>query len=114
MTAEMMSLRGVLEKSADADLLREMIGFAAERLKKGAIAAFSGDLSAPVKALNEVGLIGVAAVQERMTYGTFAPLSERTLAARRARGRTGEKPLIDTAQMRRVVTYSILNKGQGE
>ena len=32
MTNEMMSLRGLLEKSADADLLREMIGFAAQRL----------------------------------------------------------------------------------
>ena len=32
MTDAMMNLRGVLEKSADADLLREMIGFAAGRL----------------------------------------------------------------------------------
>ena len=32
MTEDMMTLRGLLEKSADADLLREMIGFAAERL----------------------------------------------------------------------------------
>ena len=32
MTDKMMSRRGLLEKSADADLLREMIGFAAERL----------------------------------------------------------------------------------
>ena len=32
MTDEMMSLQALLEKSSDADLLREMIGFAAHRL----------------------------------------------------------------------------------
>ena len=32
MTDDSIALRGLLEKSADADLLREMIGFAAERL----------------------------------------------------------------------------------
>jgi len=32
MTDEMMSLRTLLEKSSEADLLREMVGFAAQRL----------------------------------------------------------------------------------
>ena len=32
MTDDMMSLRTLLEKSADADLLREMVEFAAQRL----------------------------------------------------------------------------------
>jgi putative transposase len=32
MTDEMMTLRSLLEKSSDADLLREMIGFTAQRL----------------------------------------------------------------------------------
>jgi putative transposase len=32
MTEEMMDLQRLLEKSSDAELLREMIGFAAQRL----------------------------------------------------------------------------------
>ncbi|WP_342237474.1 hypothetical protein [Inquilinus sp. OTU3971] len=35
MTDDMMALRGLMEKSADADLLREMIGFAAQRAALG-------------------------------------------------------------------------------
>ena len=42
MTDKMMSLRTLLEKSADADLLREMIDFAAHRLTGLEVAGLTG------------------------------------------------------------------------
>ena len=42
MTDEMMSLRALLEKSSDAELLREMIGFAAERLMALEVGTLTG------------------------------------------------------------------------
>ena len=42
MTDERMALRGLMEKSADADLLREMIGFAAHRLMELEVESLTG------------------------------------------------------------------------
>ena len=42
MTGDTMALHGLLEKSSDADLLREMIGFAAERLMELEVAGPTG------------------------------------------------------------------------
>jgi hypothetical protein len=39
--------------------------------------------------------------------GNFEPLSERTLEARRARGRSGTKPLIDSAQLIQHVSFVV-------
>ena len=42
MTDEMIALRTLLEKSSDADLLREMIGFTAQRLMELEVAGLTG------------------------------------------------------------------------
>src|SRR5947209_215062 len=42
MTDDMMSLRALLEKSSDADLLREMVGFAAQRLMELDVESLTG------------------------------------------------------------------------
>ena len=82
------------------------------RMKKAGEDALKGDLGKVDQALHAVGLMGQSSVQAKITDGPFAPLAPRTLAQRRARGRTGDRPLIDTGQLRRSVTYVIRTKGK--
>jgi hypothetical protein len=83
----------------------------AKRMRAGAEAALAGRNADVEGTLTSVGLTAENAVKTKITDGPFAPLSPKTLAKRRARGRTGEKPLIDTGQLRRAVTHVVRKKG---
>lgn len=82
----------------------------AERYRDGAKAALDGrgDIH---KTHEIVGLMAQNAVRRKVTEGGFAPLAPATIANRRARGRTGIKPLIDTGQYRASLTYVIRSQG---
>jgi len=81
-------------------------------LQAGAMKALSGDKQAADIALNKAGLVGQNAVRNKITEGPFVPLAPKTLADRKRRGRTGEKPLIDTGAYRNSITYVIRPKGK--
>jgi hypothetical protein len=102
-------------------------------LEEAGKAALAGNVSGTDKAFQAVGIIAQNAMRKRITDGPFAPLSPRTIAARAAKAgrarRKGEqkyldlvnsgispaeaqtaagiKPLIDTGQLRRALTYVI-------
>lgn len=59
------------------------------------------------QSLNAVGLVAVSAVRKKLTDGPFAPLAPATLAKRRAKGRTGTRPLVDTGQLRAAISYVV-------
>jgi len=67
----------------------------AERIEKGLVA---------------VGLIAQRAVRKKITDGPFSPLKAGTLRARRRRGRTGTRPLIDTGQLRNAINFAVRDK----
>lgn len=79
-------------------------------LKQATQASMRGDKAGVDRALNAAGLTGMKGAQRKITAGPFAPLAESTLRRRRARGRTGTKPLIDTGQLRRALTYIVRNR----
>ena len=49
MTGDMMTLRALLEKASDPDLLRERIGFTAERLMELEIEGLTGPVTASAR-----------------------------------------------------------------
>lgn len=83
---------------------------ASDRLKVAAQRALSGDLSTAEKQLHAAGLMGQNSARAKINSNIQPKLSERTLAARRARGVTRENTLIDTGQLRNSLTYVIRKK----
>lgn len=77
------------------------------KLAQAADAAATGRPSDAERHLHAAGLLAQNSVRRTLTTTAYRPLSERTLAERRARGRTGTKPLIDTGQYRRAITYIV-------
>lgn len=80
-------------------------------LKQSSIAALKGDSGKADRAMGAAGLVAVSSIQRQFTSGSFAPLKPSTLKARRRRGRTGTRPLIDTGQLRRSITF-VLRTGK--
>jgi hypothetical protein len=76
-------------------------------MKKAGQLALAGKPEEIGQELEKVGLIAQISVQKKITDGPFEPLKPATLAARRARGRTGTAPLLDTGQLRRAISYVV-------
>lgn len=79
----------------------------ADQLEGGARAILEGRETDANRVLHRVGLVAQNAVRRKIDEGPFDPLSPVTLSKRRKRGRTGTKPLIDTAQYRNAITYVV-------
>lgn len=81
-----------------------------KQLEKAAHAALDSTQDQVERSFHAAGMVAQNGVRHQINDGDFQPLAEATLAARRARGRTGTKPLIDTGQLRNSVTYVIRDK----
>jgi len=79
-------------------------------LEQGARAAMYGNAGSVEQALQKAGLVAQANIRAAINSGLPPALAPSTLAARKARGRTGEKPLVDTGQLRNSINYVVRAK----
>lgn len=79
-------------------------------LRAAGWAALGGNTATVERDFERAGTVAASAVKRKITEGPHALLAPKTLAKRRAKGRTGEMPLIDTGQLRRAVTHVVRKK----
>lgn len=79
-------------------------------LRAAAQKALEGNAEGAITSLDRAGTVAANGVKRYITITGFTPLSDVTLAQRRKRGRTGNKPLIDTGEYRRSITHVVRDK----
>lgn len=73
--------------------------------------ALDGNLSAVKDAHGKVGFTATSSVKNLIADGIDPALADSTIAKRKARGRTGTTPLLDTGQYRRNIDFVIRPAG---
>jgi len=81
-----------------------------QKLLTAGQAVLEGDYVKTEKALEAVGLIAQNGLRAMVNSNIPPALKPATLAARRRRGRTGTRTLVDSAQMRNSLTYVVKDK----
>ena len=79
-------------------------------LKAAAQKALEGNAEGAVTSLDRAGTVAANGVKRYITITGFTPLADATIANRLRRGRTGNKPLIDTGEYRRSITHVVRDK----
>ncbi|EMA1800166.1 hypothetical protein SD377_000769 [Cronobacter turicensis] len=79
-------------------------------LKAAAQKALEGNEEGAVTSLDRAGTVAANGVKRYITITGFTPLADATIANRLRRGRTGNKPLIDTGEYRRSITHVVRDK----
>ncbi|MEH5098980.1 hypothetical protein PO486_13930 [Atlantibacter hermannii] len=79
-------------------------------LRAAALKALEGNAEGAVTSLDRAGMVAANGVKRYITITGFIPLADATIANRQRRGRTGNKPLIDTGEYRRSITHVVRDK----
>ena len=79
-------------------------------LERASRNSLDGNYESAINGLNAAGIVASNSVKRYITTSNFTPLSPSTLNNRKTRKiapRQGERPLIDTGEYRRSITYEV-------